>query len=151
MGVSGKKLKASPPLPTSPPPTNPPPCFVFVRLHWIMSRFLCRTYFPLFLSFLVVPILLYVRISSTVPQRRQSGWLSLQQCCGSGSGIRCLFDPWIRDRFFLDRVPEPGSRIPDPKQVFLRANYIFLDKKSSIILCKLAQICLFTSLKIRLF
>jgi hypothetical protein len=19
------------------------------------------------------------------------------QCCGSGSGIRCLFDPWIRD------------------------------------------------------
>jgi hypothetical protein len=22
---------------------------------------------------------------------------SWQQCCGSGSGIRCLFDPWIRD------------------------------------------------------
>jgi 3-hydroxyacyl-CoA dehydrogenase len=22
---------------------------------------------------------------------------SLPQCCGSGSGIRCLFDPWIRD------------------------------------------------------
>jgi hypothetical protein len=21
----------------------------------------------------------------------------LEQCCGSGSGIRCLFDPWIRD------------------------------------------------------
>ncbi len=20
------------------------------------------------------------------------------QCCGSGSGIRCLFDPWIRDQ-----------------------------------------------------
>ncbi len=20
-----------------------------------------------------------------------------QQCCRSGSGIRCLFDPWIRD------------------------------------------------------
>jgi hypothetical protein len=20
-----------------------------------------------------------------------------KQCCGSGSGIRCLFDPWIRD------------------------------------------------------
>ncbi len=26
-------------------------------------------------------------------------WRSLcrKQCCGSGSGIRCLFDPWIRD------------------------------------------------------
>jgi hypothetical protein len=23
-----------------------------------------------------------------------------------GSGIRCLFDPWIRDRFF----PDPGSQ-----------------------------------------
>jgi hypothetical protein len=32
----------------------------------------------------------------------------LFQCCGSGSGIRCLFDPWtrIRDRFF----PDPGSQ-----------------------------------------
>jgi hypothetical protein len=27
-----------------------------------------------------------------------------------GSGIRCLFDPWIRNRFFQD----PGSRISDP-------------------------------------
>ncbi len=26
---------------------------------------------------------------------------SLKQCCGPGSGIRCLFDPWIRIR-----VPE---------------------------------------------
>jgi hypothetical protein len=39
------------------------------------------------------------------------------QCCGSGSGIRCLFDPWIRDPgsgmgFF--RIPDPGSRIPRP-------------------------------------
>jgi hypothetical protein len=32
-----------------------------------------------------------------------------RQCCGSGSGIRCFFDPWtrIRKRFFLD----PGSQI----------------------------------------
>ncbi len=41
-----------------------------------------------------------------------------------GSGIRCLFDPWIRDLgsgigFF--RIPDPGSRIPDPKTIFLRA------------------------------
>jgi hypothetical protein len=25
------------------------------------------------------------------------GYLFENQCCGSGSGIRCLFDPWIRD------------------------------------------------------
>ncbi len=39
------------------------------------------------------------------------------QCCGSGSGIRYLFDPWIRDPgsgigFF--RILDPGSRIPTP-------------------------------------
>ncbi len=30
---------------------------------------------------------------------------------GSGCGIRCFFDPWIRDKFFTD----PGSPIPDPR------------------------------------
>jgi hypothetical protein len=45
------------------------------------------------------------------------------QCCGSGSGIRCLFDPWtrIRDRFFS------GSRIPTP--YFLELSDKFLGKK----------------------
>jgi hypothetical protein len=36
-------------------------------------------------------------------------WASLQQhnqCCGSGSGIRCLFDPWIQDGKNQD--PDPG-------------------------------------------
>jgi hypothetical protein len=32
------------------------------------------------------------------------------QCCGSGSGIRCLFDPWIRDPEWVFS----GSRIPRP-------------------------------------
>jgi hypothetical protein len=30
------------------------------------------------------------------------------QCCGSGSGIRCLFDPWIRDL---------GSGMGDKKRI----------------------------------
>jgi hypothetical protein len=47
------------------------------------------------------------------------------QCCGSGSGIRCLFDPWIRDRFF----PDPGSQ----DHIFKSFLTIFL-VKSSIIL-----------------
>jgi hypothetical protein len=38
------------------------------------------------------------------------GLMYSNQCCGSGSGIRCLFTPRIRDDFF----PDPGSRIPDP-------------------------------------
>jgi hypothetical protein len=37
-----------------------------------------------------------------------------EQCCGSGSGIRCLFDPWIRDPRFCtvwvkNQDPDPGS------------------------------------------
>ncbi len=43
------------------------------------------------------------------------------QCCGSGSGIRCLFDPWVRDFFFhpslLLLFLDPGSGMekkPDP-------------------------------------
>ncbi len=34
-----------------------------------------------------------------------------------GSGIRCLFDPWIRDsgsRVGFFRIPDLGSRIPNP-------------------------------------
>ncbi len=33
----------------------------------------------------------------------------IEQCCGSGSGIRCFFDLWIRD----GKNPEPGSGIRD--------------------------------------
>jgi hypothetical protein len=42
---------------------------------------------------------------------------SFYQWCGSGSGIRCCFDPGIRDRYF---------RILDPQPLFLR---VFLGKK----------------------
>ncbi len=39
------------------------------------------------------------------------------QCCRSGYGIQCLFDPWIQNPgsgigFF--RIPDLGSRIPNP-------------------------------------
>jgi hypothetical protein len=33
------------------------------------------------------------------------------QCCGSGSGIRCLFDPWIRVPGWVEvriRIRDPG-------------------------------------------
>jgi hypothetical protein len=39
----------------------------------------------------------------------QVGW-SWDQCCGSGSGIGCLFDPWIRD----GRKSASGSGIRVP-------------------------------------
>jgi len=38
---------------------------------------------------------------------------SPRQCCGSGSGIRCLLDPWIRDPewvFSGSRISDPGSK-----------------------------------------
>jgi hypothetical protein len=34
---------------------------------------------------------------------------SYDQCFGSGSGIRCLFDPWIRDPGWIKSWdPDPG-------------------------------------------
>jgi hypothetical protein len=63
----------------------------------------------------------------------------MPHCCGFGSVIRCLLNPWIRDRFFLDS----GPRILDPKPM-LRALTIF-GVKVLLILCKLAQIFFFTS------
>jgi hypothetical protein len=42
------------------------------------------------------------------------------QCCGSGSGIRCLFDPGIWNRFF----PDPVSRIPKPYFLELGDNFL---------------------------
>ncbi len=55
---------------------------------------------------------------------RDSGMVPAYQCCGSGIRDWVLFDPWIRDPgsgigFF--RIPDLGSRIPDPKTIFLRA------------------------------
>jgi hypothetical protein len=44
-----------------------------------------------------------------------------RQCCGSGSGIRCLFDLGIRNRFF----PDPGSQV----LIFLELSDSFLSKK----------------------
>jgi hypothetical protein len=33
----------------------------------------------------------------------------LNQCCGSGSGIRCFFEPWIRDPGWVKiRIRDPG-------------------------------------------
>jgi hypothetical protein len=54
--------------------------------------------------------------------RKDWYWKDFHQCCGSGSRIRCLFDPWIQDTgsgigFF---------RIPDPKPIFLELSDNFL-------------------------
>jgi hypothetical protein len=41
---------------------------------------------------------------------------ALNQCCGSGSEIRCLFDPWIRDPGW-GKNPDPGSGMHNPDQI----------------------------------
>ncbi len=39
------------------------------------------------------------------------------QCCGSG--IRCLFDPWIRDPGWVEsQHPDPGSGTNNPDHIF---------------------------------
>jgi hypothetical protein len=43
-------------------------------------------------------------------------WLSIGQCCGSG--IRCLFDPWIRDPGWVkSQDPDPGSGMNNPNHI----------------------------------
>ncbi len=40
-------------------------------------------------------------------------------CCGSGSGIRCLFDRWIRDPEWVEsQHPDPGSGMNSPYHIF---------------------------------
>ncbi len=51
------------------------------------------------------------KLRSTLKHHYYSG--TVFQCCGSGSGIRWLFDPWtrIRDRFFSGSgFSDPGSQ-----------------------------------------
>jgi hypothetical protein len=44
---------------------------------------------------------------------------AVDQCCGSGSGIRYLFDPWIRDpRWVESQHPDPGSGMNNPDHIF---------------------------------
>jgi hypothetical protein len=61
-----------------------------------------------------------------------------KQCCGSGSGIRCLFDPWIRDPEWV----YSGSRISDSGSLthIFESLVTTFRVKSSIILLNLAQI-----------
>ncbi len=61
--------------------------------------------------------------------------LSFFQCCGSGSGIRCLFDPWsaIRNSFFF-RIPDLESRTPNP---YFDSLMTIFAEKSTIILSAL--------------
>ncbi len=61
----------------------------------------------------------------------------LKQCCGSG--IRCLFDPGNRNRFY----PDPVSRILDPKPIFWELSDNFWVKRF-IILWKLSRITFFS-------
>ncbi len=52
------------------------------------------------------------------------------QCCGSR--IRCLFDPWIRDRFFSGspiRISDPGSQI----YIFVNDNFFLFLFKNKIV------------------
>ncbi len=41
------------------------------------------------------------------------------QCCGFGSGIRCLFDPWIRDPGCVEiQHLDTGSGMNNPDHIF---------------------------------
>ncbi len=53
----------------------------------------------------------------------------IRLCCGSGSGIRCLFDPWIRDTGWeksQDLDPGYGSGMNNPDHISESLETIFL-------------------------
>jgi hypothetical protein len=50
---------------------------------------------------------------------------SKKQCCGSG--IRCIFDPWIWDPGWVEsQHPDPGSGMNNPDHIFQSLEIIFL-------------------------
>jgi hypothetical protein len=68
---------------------------------------------PLLLLLLRLQVVQDIRLN-----KRDDKIRVLLQCCGSGSVIRCIFDPWIRDPGWVkDQDLDPGSRsgmnIPD--------------------------------------
>ncbi len=46
------------------------------------------------------------------------------QCCGSGSGIRCLFDPWSRDPGWV-KIQDRGSGLNNPDHISKSLGTIF--------------------------
>jgi hypothetical protein len=53
--------------------------------------------------------------------------MASRQCYGSEYGIRCLFDPWIRDpAWVLSQVPDPGSGMNNPDNISESLETVFL-------------------------
>jgi hypothetical protein len=52
------------------------------------------------------------------------------RCCGSGSGIRCFFDPWIRDPGWVKKSGSgSGMNSPDQVSESLETNFRLFDLK----------------------
>jgi hypothetical protein len=48
----------------------------------------------------------------------QLGKKRVNQCCGSGSRIRCVLDPWIRDPVWVkSKDPDPGCGMNNPDNI----------------------------------
>jgi hypothetical protein len=82
------------------------------------SRRQQKTIFPSFSAHNFFKVQLYhfsmIKSCKEVINSRNLGFfLIIFQFCGSGSGIRCLFDPWIRDPGWLGSNPASGSGVRD--------------------------------------
>ncbi len=51
------------------------------------------------------------------------------QCCGPGSGIRCFFDPWIRDPGWVKKCGS-GSGVNNPDHISESLETISLGKNT---------------------
>jgi hypothetical protein len=57
-------------------------------------------------------------------KRRMTGNRNMHQCCGSGAGIRRLFDPWIRDGMGKKTGYGSGMNNPDYISEILETNFL---------------------------
>jgi hypothetical protein len=61
-------------------------------------------------------------LRSELPSFCHTSW----QCCGSGSRIVWLFDPWIQDPGWVEsQHPDPRSRMNNPDHIFWSLETIF--------------------------
>jgi hypothetical protein len=75
------------------------------KVHWVAK------FWNILISWY---ILLYTISENCYFYRKKKGQFGKNdiQCCGSGSGIRCRFDPWIRDPGFQTHIFESLVLLP---------------------------------------
>ncbi len=83
--------------------------------------------FPFKMDFCFLTVILWTQTAALYQIFFSTKRQPKNQCCGSGSGIRCLFDPWIRDGEKVSiwiRDEQPGSYFIELRNHFFGLKYL---------------------------